>query len=80
VDKKIKPCDCEHCDFREVVFSTLDDQSIMELCQYKEEHVYRKGEIINQNERITDLNILKPDLLNCIKDLHREDRLLPLHF
>jgi len=68
VDKKIKPCDCEHCDFREVVFSTLDDQSIMELCQYKEEHVYRKGEIINhEGERITDFKYLKTGLVKLYR-------------
>jgi len=68
VDKKIKPCDCEHCDFREVVFATLDDQSIKELCQYKEERSYHKGEIINhEGEKITDFKYLKTGLVKLYR-------------
>jgi CRP-like cAMP-binding protein len=68
VDKKIKPCDCENCDFREVVFSTLDDQSIEELCQFKEERSYNKGEIINhEGEKITDFKYLKTGLVKLYR-------------
>jgi CRP/FNR family transcriptional regulator len=68
VDQKIKPCNCEHCDFREVVFSTLDDQSILELCQFKEERSYRKGEIINhEGERITDFKYLKNGMVKLYR-------------
>jgi CRP/FNR family transcriptional regulator len=68
VDKKIKPCLCEKCDFREVVFSTLDDQSIQELCQFKEERSYHKGEIINlEGEKITDFKYLKTGLVKLYR-------------
>ncbi len=63
MNKIIKPCDCEHCDFRDAVFSTLDEQSVMELCDNKEERSFRKGEIINQEgERITYFKYLKSGL------------------
>jgi CRP-like cAMP-binding protein len=68
VDKIIKPCDCEKCDFREVVFSTLDGQSIKELCQFKIERFYRKGEIIHlEGERITDFKYLKTGLVKLYR-------------
>jgi CRP/FNR family transcriptional regulator len=68
VDKKIKPCDCENCDFREVVFSTLDEKSIEELCRFKEEHSYCKGEIINhEGEKITDFKYLKTGLVKLYR-------------
>jgi CRP-like cAMP-binding protein len=68
VDKKVKPCDCEHCDFREVVFSTLDDNSIQELCRIKEEKAFRKGEVINQEgEKITYFKYLKTGLVKLYR-------------
>jgi CRP/FNR family transcriptional regulator len=68
MDKLIRPCNCEKCDFREVVFSTLDDQSIQELCQFKEERSYHKGEIINhEGERITDFKYLKAGLVKLYR-------------
>jgi CRP-like cAMP-binding protein len=68
VEKKIKPCDCENCEFREVVFSTLDEQNILELCQYKEERSYHKGEIINlEGEKITDFKYLKNGLVKLFR-------------
>ncbi len=68
MEKKLRPCNCEHCDFREVVFSTLDDDSIRELCQFKEEHAFRKGEIINlEGEKITDFKYLKHGLVKLFR-------------
>lgn len=63
MNKIIKPCDCEHCDFRDVAFSTLDEHDIRELCDNKEERSFRKGEIINQEgERIVFFKYLKSGL------------------
>jgi CRP-like cAMP-binding protein len=68
VEKMTKPCDCEHCDFREVVFSTLDSDSIRALCEYKEEHYYHKGEIINlEGEKITDFKYLRTGLVKLFR-------------
>ena len=68
MDNRIRPCACEQCDFREVVFSTLDDESIQELCKFKEEHAFRKGEIINlEGEKITDFKYLKTGLVKLFR-------------
>lgn len=64
----IKPCDCENCDFREVLFTTLDEESIRSLCEFKEEHSYRKGEIINlEGEKVTDFKYLKTGLVKLFR-------------
>ncbi len=68
MDNEFKPCNCENCQFREVVFSTLDDNKILELCRFKEEHSYRKGEIINhEGEKITDFKYLKSGLVKLFR-------------
>lgn len=68
MDRKSSICVCEHCDFREVVFATLDDQSIQELCSFKEERSYLKGEIINhEGEKITDFKYLKTGLVKLYR-------------
>jgi CRP/FNR family transcriptional regulator len=61
-------CVCEHCDFRDVVFSYLDDPTILELCNHKEEQSFRKGEIINhEGEKITDFKYLKSGLVKLYR-------------
>ncbi len=68
MDKKLVPCDCARCEFREVVFSTLDEESIRILCEFKEERSYRKGEIINmEGEKITDFKYLKTGLVKLFR-------------
>lgn len=68
MDKRYEPCVCEHCDFREVVFATLDEASIKTLCEFKEERSYRKGEIINhEGEKITDFKYLKTGLVKLYR-------------
>lgn len=68
MDKKRKPCDCENCEFREVIFSTLDEESVKKLCDFKEEHSFRKGEIINhEGEKISDFKYLKTGLVKLYR-------------
>lgn len=68
MDKKISVCICEQCDFRDVVFSTLDDVAIQELCNHKQERSYNKGEIINhEGEKITDFKYLKSGLVKLYR-------------
>lgn len=63
-----KFCICENCDFRDIVFSYLDDNSIQELCNHKEEQSYRKGEIINhEGEKIIDFKYLKSGLVKLYR-------------
>lgn len=65
---EIKTCICETCEFREVVFSYLDEVTIKELCANKEEFHFLKGEVINhEGERITDFKYLKSGLVKLFR-------------
>ena len=80
MDKITKPCSCEHCDFRDAVFSTLDNDTIMELCNFKEERSYLKGEIINhEGEKITDFKYLKTGLVKLFRrSLNGEEQVITI--
>ena len=68
MNEKRKPCICESCEFRDVVFSYLDEQSIEQLCENKEEQSFRKGEIINhEGEKITNFKYLKSGLVKLYR-------------
>lgn len=62
------PCICENCEFRDVVFSYLDDDTIQELCNNKEEQSFRKGEVINhEGEKIMNFKYLKSGLVKLYR-------------
>ena len=68
MNKGNKACICENCEFRDIVFAYLDDSKIQELCNNKEEHSFRKGEIINhEGEKITDFKYLKSGLVKLFR-------------
>jgi CRP-like cAMP-binding protein len=68
VNQSRKYCVCASCDFRDVVFAFLDDPTIQELCDNKEEHSFLKGEIINhEGEKITDFKYLKSGLVKLYR-------------
>ena len=68
MNEKKEMCICAKCDFRNVVFSYLDDPSIEELCNNKEEQSFRKGEIINhEGEKITTFKYLKSGLVKLYR-------------
>jgi CRP-like cAMP-binding protein len=68
VNEKKKPCICESCEFREVVFSYLDDPTIEELCANKDEQSFSKGEIINhEGEKINNFKYLKSGLVKLYR-------------
>ena len=68
MNEKKKVCSCVNCDFRAVVFTYLEDSTIEELCDYKEEQFYRKGEIINhEGEKITNFKYLKSGLVKLYR-------------
>ncbi|MCX6253263.1 MAG: Crp/Fnr family transcriptional regulator [Bacteroidia bacterium] len=68
MNEKKKPCVCASCDFRDVVFSYLNDPSIEELCNHKEEQFFRKGEIINhEGEKISNFKYLKSGLVKLYR-------------
>jgi CRP/FNR family transcriptional regulator len=50
------------------VFSYLDEKSIEQLCEYKDEQFYRKGEIINhEGEKISTFKYLKSGLVKLYR-------------
>ena len=62
--KNTQSCICENCEFREVVFSSLDEATIAELCRNKIEQTFRKGEIINrEGEKIRYFKYLRSGLV-----------------
>lgn len=66
--EKKPPCVCASCEFRDIVFSYLDDPSIEELCNNKEEQSFRKGEIINhEGEKISNFKYLKSGLVKLYR-------------
>jgi len=68
VAEKKKICVCENCEFRDVVFAYLDDSSIDELCNNKEEQSFRKGEVINhEGEKISNFKYLKSGLVKLYR-------------
>lgn len=68
MNEKKKPCSCISCAFRDVVFSYLNDSSIDELCNNKEEQFFRKGEVINhEGEKITNFKYLKSGLVKLYR-------------
>jgi CRP/FNR family transcriptional regulator len=68
VNEKKKVCSCVSCDFRSVVFSYLEDPTVEELCDHKEEQFFRKGEIINhEGEKITNFKYLKSGLVKLYR-------------
>jgi CRP/FNR family transcriptional regulator len=68
VNEKRKPCSCASCDFRDVVFSYLNDQSVEDLCDHKTEQFFRKGEIINhEGEKISNFKYLKSGLVKLYR-------------
>jgi CRP/FNR family transcriptional regulator len=63
-----KDCICEKCEFRDIVFSYLDNATVQELCNHKEEQSFRKGETINiEGDRITDFKYLKSGLVKLFR-------------
>ncbi len=68
MNEKKKPCICENCEFRDVVFAYLDDASIDELCANKDEQSFSKGEIINhEGEKINNFKYLKSGLVKLYR-------------
>lgn len=74
VDEKRKQCICQDCDFREVILGNLDDKSILDICENKEEQFFRKGEIINhEGQKIETFKYLKSGLVKLFRRVHNGD-------
>jgi CRP/FNR family transcriptional regulator len=63
-----KRCICEHCEFRDLVFSSLDDAAVQKLCDQKEEQTFRKGETIHhEGDKISYFKYLKSGLVKLYR-------------
>ncbi len=63
-----RTCVCENCEFRDIVFAYLDEATIQDLCNNKEEQSFGKGEIINhEGEKITSFKYLKSGLVKLYR-------------
>ncbi len=61
-------CICENCEFRNLVFSSLDDAEVQQLCENKEEHLFRKGETIHhEGDKIIYFKYLKSGLVKLFR-------------
>ena len=61
-------CICESCEFRHIVISYLDEDSIREICDNKEEQSFSKGEIINnEGAKINRFKYLKSGLVKVFR-------------
>lgn len=68
LNEKKKPCLCGDCDFKDVVFSYLDEKTIDQLSKHREEQFFRKGEIINhEGEKINTFKYLKSGLVKLFR-------------
>lgn len=63
-----RTCICENCEFRNLVFSSLNEEEVKALCEKKEEQVFRKGEIIHhEGDSISMFKYLKSGLVKLYR-------------
>ena len=66
--EKHPPCNCENCEFRNVVFEFLDNHAVKELCDNKVERSFGKGEMIHrEGDKITEFKYLKSGLVKLFR-------------
>ncbi len=69
MEVKNKNCICETCEFRHIVFSYLDEEAILALCDNKVEQSFRKGDVINrEGDPITSFKYLKSGLVKLFRN------------
>jgi len=69
MEVKNSNCICETCEFRHIVFSYLNEEEILELCDNKVEQSFRKGEIINrEGEPVSNFKYLKSGLVKLFRN------------
>jgi len=63
-----KACNCLTCDFRDLVFSNLEDEDIERICENKEEMHFLKGQVINaEGDPVKKFKYLKNGLVKLYK-------------
>ncbi len=67
-------CECSGCEFRNVAFSTLQENQITDLCNFREEYLYQKGGIIHkEGDPIQNFKYLKSGLVKVFRNNNRGD-------
>ena len=62
-------CQCSDCQFRNVAFSTLGDNEITSLCDYRREFTYNRGGIIHkEGDPIQEFKYLKSGLVKVYRE------------
>ena len=69
MEGKNKYCICETCEFRNIVFSYLDEEQILGLCDNKVEQSFRRGAVINrEGDTISSFKYLKSGLVKLFRN------------
>lgn len=81
METPIKPkCTCLSCDFRELVFSSLDKGDIERICDEKEEISFSKGEVIHkEGDPVRYFKYLKQGLVKLYKkSINGEEQIITI--
>jgi len=63
-----RKCICENCEFRNIVFSLLNDQEVQDLCNNKHEFSFAKGELIHrEGDPVVYFKYLKSGLIKLYR-------------
>jgi CRP/FNR family transcriptional regulator len=61
-------CNCERCDFRNILESCFDSKTLDYIARHKKELLIKKGEVINrEGDRITDFKYLKKGIVKLYR-------------
>ena len=64
----LNKCDCEKCDLKDLFFHNVEEQLIDVVCNTKEEHTFKQGEvIIEEGKPIKSFIYLKSGLVKLFK-------------
>lgn len=64
-------CNCEACDYRMLVFESLNSLEINSLCSFKQEKTYKKGDIIvREGDKINEFFYIKTGLVKTYHTLY----------
>lgn len=67
-------CECSGCEFRDVAFSTLEQDEVADLCNFRHELSFQKGGIIHkEGDPIQDFKYLKSGLVKVFRINSRGD-------
>ena len=61
-------CECSGCEFRNVAFSTLQENQVTDLCNFREQHSFQKGGIIHkEGDPIQNFKYLKSGMVKVFR-------------